>query len=108
MYIRRKVYSDTANYESVREPRYYSVIMSEDEIRMFAEAQDALTAGQKVAKFAKDNWGKAAAGAALTAAAAYGGKKLWDKRKAKKAAQLAAEEEMARADAEAAENGAED
>lgn len=107
MYIRRKVYSDTANYESVREPRYYSVIMSEDEIRMFAEAQDALTAGQKVAKFAKDNWGKAA-GAALTAAAAYGGKKLWDKRKAKKAAQLAAEEEMARADAEAAENGAED
>lgn len=50
MYIRRKVYSDVNFVENdnnvyeneVKEPRYYSVIMSEDELDLFSDLQEYL------------------------------------------------------------------
>ncbi len=51
MYIRRKVYSDvdydfdgydSVNEEYSEEPRYYSVIMSEDELALFSDLQEYL------------------------------------------------------------------
>ena len=46
MYIRRKVYSDV-DYDygydyDYEEPRYYSVIMDEDELALFSDLQEYL------------------------------------------------------------------
>lgn len=112
MYIRRKVYSDYdyVDYDNVNvedevdEPRYYSVIMSEEELRMFdeqasrfAKAKDwVVNKSKNVAELAKKHPGKAAAigagSAALIGGGIYGAKKLKDRKKARQAAEEATEE----------------
>lgn len=121
MYIRRKVYSDydyvdydnNVNVEDeVDEPRYYSVIMSEEELRMFdeqasrfARAKDWVADKSKNAKdwvvnksknaadLVKKHPGKAAAigagSAALIGGGIYGAKKLKDRKKARQEAEEA-------------------
>lgn len=111
MYIRRKVYSDVDfdyGYDN-EEPRYYSVIMSEDELRMFTEsttkkgflgrsydwAKGKAGAGWDLAKkHPVKSAGAAALALGTTAGAIYGGKKLVDRRR-RKLAEAAALQEQA-------------